>query len=334
MRAGTIPYPLNGPYLAPFFSRLSSSATSSSRSYKPSFQAFAGTKFALSIIEVVCGDRRELLRKTMTPFGSSKHRHISVEDHDCFLVVPSGFPSSASPSVAMQESSSDDLLLSPQVRVGETFYWIWHLHHRYVADTPHGPVEYFTSRADVPECKVTGLERGRFTISRYFKVFFNQRRLMSGSYQLVPAQYGHWILNKSPIAIDHGNAYDARGALLDNDPLCRFYSVAEYGVPPRLIGVGTKWTFDRTTMWGPLDYQAQGTTEVTSLDPSTRTVGLRVMVSVRGDSGVNPYIAVMSIAKGGIVVHEVDTSAVTEESAIPRLVGTPSEVDTWNLETR
>lgn len=156
---------------------------------------------------------------------------------------------------------------------------------------------------------------------------------MSGSYQLVPAQYGHWILNKKPIAIDHGNAYDTRGALLNDDPLCRFYSVAEYGVPPRLIGVGTKWTFDQTTMWGGLAEHIQGLTEVTSLDLSRRTVGLRVTANDRGDPG-DPYIAVMSIANGGIVVHEIDKSAIAHVSAIRREIGTPSEFDTWNLETR
>jgi len=233
-------------------------------------------------------------------------------------------------------SSSSELLLSPDVRVGETFFWTWHLRHRYVADTPHGPVEYFTSRADIPECKVTRLERGRFTVSRYFKVFFNQRRLVSGTYQLVPAQYGHWIPSKGEIAIDHGSAYDSNGVVLDEDPLCRFYSVAEYGVPPEFIRVGTKWTFNRTTLWGPNDHgdEVQGTTEVMSLDPSTRSVGLRVTVRDRNDSAIDPFVSVMSIADGGTVVHETDTSEVTLASAIPKEIGTPSEIDTWDLATR
>lgn len=228
-------------------------------------------------------------------------------------------------------TSSNAMLLSPRIRVGQSYAWTGRIARRNVASSDHGPLEYFSTHTVVYTCLVRSQDKDKFNISRRLKVFVNQKRIADSTRTLVFEQHAQWKLDKPSIMIGNGYEYHSDGTPLRDDPICMFYSVPMYGRPPKTLEIGTSWHFDRAgfSRWCK---PCTGTATVTSLDNSRRTVTLRVKTVAPGDRGFNPLLSDMVVADGGVIVSQTDRGEFTTVSAIPKEIGTPNSISVWSLQ--
>jgi hypothetical protein len=238
-------------------------------------------------------------------------------------------------ATSTQTTSSKVLLLSPRIQPGQSFTWKGRLTNRGVYHTNRGLVEHFDSRTLLLSCTVLRGSHSAFIVSRKLKVFLPAFRpvLESDPSTVIgtmsPPQTS--LQNKPPIIIRNGYEFNTDGPPLNYDPICKFYSVTMFGVPPPTLKIGTSWSFRRTTYFGRVS-NVYGTTTVTKLDASKGAISLRIKMTAPHDLGINPYLSDMVITDGGVTTTEAGRGEYVTVSAIHKEIGTPNEVDIWSLQ--
>jgi hypothetical protein len=182
-------------------------------------------------------------------------------------------------------SASRELLLDPALRVGQTFQWTNKLYE-------NGSLLLLQIRCEVASRSTAG------------SVLGVSASLNHSAFQAAP-QYGFTFRD--------GISYGSDGAPLKGDNECFFYSVSKFGMPPESLKVGSTWNFSY-----PADYHstlapnAKGTTTVTELDPSAKTITLKVTYAGSGNvmhGSQQTYreshgTLVVKIANGGVITDQ------------------------------
>lgn len=203
------------------------------------------------------------------------------------------------------DSASRELLLDPALRVGQTFQWTNKLYE-------NGSLLLLQIRCEVASRSAAG------------SVMRVAASLNHGAFQ-VASQYGFTFRD--------GISYGSDGAPLQGDNECFFYSVSKFGVPPESLKVGSTWSFSY-----PADYHstlapnAKGTTTVTELDPSAKTITLKVTYAGSGNviHGTQQTYReshgtlVVKIANGGVITDQTIQNMLT----LDKLGGTNVETNT------
>lgn len=234
--------------------------------------------------------------------------------------------------------SSRTLLLSPKIRLGQTFTWIDPIVDR--SGTP-GQVlgAYQKNHTDVVTCTALTQEGDAFVLSRRVKVMFPPPKPEPGP-TLPPKAIaalralgfgnrgaGPYVLPKPSIIVQHGLEYTTEWRRLDDDPICKFYSASLFGTPPTTLAVGTSWDFDRTAMFGQLR-PMQGTTTVTHLDNTKGIVSLRARLTWED----NPMLVDLVVTEGGVIASEsyLSTNDVVDPES-KRVILEDDQSDLWTL---
>ena len=131
------------------------------------------------------------------------------------------------------------------------------------------------------------------------------------------------------VIIRRGREFATDGPPLNYNPICKFYSVPMFGVPPPALKVGTTWQFEHTTFFSPL-ISVRGTTKVTNLDATKGVVSLRIKMIDSSANKINALIDLV-VSDGGAVASERDRQGYVYVTAIPKEIGTPSAVTVWSL---
>lgn len=248
-----------------------------------------------------------------------------------------------------QTTSSGALLLSPRIHLGQSFSWKGRLTERVVdsgsvasgtgsAKYYRHPFEHFDSRTDIFTCTALTYEGDAFVMSRLVKVFLPRTNkkvdpgLESALRKVGLTMDQRWpvLEPKSSIILQQGYEFATNWRPLGDDPICMFYSVPMFGVPPATLKVGATWHFDRKS-FSAWCKDCTGTTTVTNLDIAKSIVGLRIKMTAPNDSGYNPMVTDMVLADGGVTMSETNRSAFVTASAIPKEIGTPNAIDIWKL---
>ena len=202
-------------------------------------------------------------------------------------------------------ATSRDLLLDPALRIGQTFRWTNKLYE-------NGSLLLLQIRCDVASQSSAG------------SVMRVSASLNRSTFQAMP-QYG--------FTLHEGVSYGPNSAPLQGDSECFFYSVSKFGMPPESLKVGSTWTFSY-----PADYHstlapnAKGTTTVTELDPSAKTITLKVTYAGSGTvthGAQQSYreshgTLVVKIANGGVITDQT----IQNMSTVDKLGGTNISTNT------
>ena len=235
----------------------------------------------------------------------------------------------AAPLAPAKTASSQALLLSPRVQVGKTFRWEGRILERSVESSIHGPFEHFISRRDAYVCTVLRGSPTGFLVSRRVDAFAPAHQPWmvdnNGSLSKEPMV----DLPQPSIIIRGGREFETDGPPLNYDPICKFYPVTMFGVPPPTLKNGSTWHFGQTTFFGRT-FDVDGMTTVTKLDLTSGTVTLRVKITNDHGRRIGALVD-MVVGDGGEVLSETDRQAYVYVSAIPKEIGTPSWVVVWTL---
>lgn len=237
------------------------------------------------------------------------------------VLVSSALPatSTSATTTAVQSVSSKALLLSPRMRPGESFTWIGRL-----VGAEEGTLAYNSGRSDVAHsdaitCGAMAVSESSLTLSRQFQDFVYGSLLREAG-----KDRGHWSRpsRRPPIVFIAGRAFATTGEPLADDPMCRFYSVAWFGIPPEHLAIGTSWHFS-TPAWIPERPADMGTSTVTSLDSRKNILTLHVVLTrPEGNTIIEKFD--MTIVDGGVIA--VETQSNYEGTNV-----VPSEEDNWRL---
>lgn len=238
-------------------------------------------------------------------------------------------PSTAAVAATAQSASSKELLLSPRVHAGQSFTWKGRIRARTAVPTNNGWVERFDSRALILTCSILRGGSNAFLVTRQVKVDAGPGKTIAVVRNDSVSNQRIVVEPKPSIIIRNGREFGTDGPPLNYDPICKFYSVTMFGVPPPTLKVGSTWRFGQTTFVGHV-YSVRGTTTVTNLDSRIGSVSLRVKMIDNRESKIVALVDLV-VMGGGAVVSETDRQGYVYVAGIPKEIGTPSYVAVWSL---
>jgi hypothetical protein len=209
-----------------------------------------------------------------------------------------------------QIGSSRTILLSPHIRLGQSFTWIDHHTSWMAPPSGNGTTQPPVIDTQVVTCTALKQEGDGFVMSRRVKMMFG-----------TPA--GKPKLEPKPSMIErHAVEFTTESKPLNDKPVCLFYSVPMYGVPPDRLTVGASWHFDRSSF--PHGSKADvGTTTVNSIDSEKGMIGLRVLWL--------GSVTDMVVGDGGVIESEAH-SIISDPSKAPNAHPTLNEIEVWTLQ--
>jgi hypothetical protein len=203
-----------------------------------------------------------------------------------------------------ESGSSNAMLLSPRLRVGQSVRWIGDIGLWYYEKSSHSNV-HRNMHSIAYTCVVEKKTADSLTMSREVSVFENDHHIPAE----VTATNGHWINfhNFPPIVVREGQAFKTDSKPLQDDPLCLIYSTAWFGVPPATLSRGTTWKFI-TPAWIPSFKQFEhGVVTVKSVDSTTGVTVLSISLHPPTvQTVVERYD--LSIDDGGLIRSETQRS--------------------------
>lgn len=219
----------------------------------------------------------------------------------------------ASPGLA---ETSSPLLLSPHIRLGETFTWALTIRNGISSVSNPSRIVFDKGRTDVFTCTAVTQEDDAFVMTRRVKVMLrpSPKNAATTPPQVTSAMKSLgfdtsgktvFLLPKPSFIEERGVDLSTEWRPLNADPICGFYSIAMYGAPPVRIGVATEWRFTRawTTSDCPTCF---GTTTVTAIDSVRKMVSLRVE-EFESKSDAHPSVTMLSVGSGGIITSLTHT---------------------------
>jgi hypothetical protein len=202
--------------------------------------------------------------------------------------VAVGTASLAPPTVTV---SSQKTLLSPQLHRGQIVTWFGIVTEdpepRWMLSRCTNCRPGLDSHSDLLACSVTGIDEHGFALARRVRVFFVNQP---------PSP----IVENGPILFRDGNGYHIDGSPLTQDPLCLFYSRAQFGDPPAAIRIGSKWHFKWPAPAGVSNLT--GITTVRDIDFKTETISMRATAN-----SPDSWFIDATVSGGGIIERESES---------------------------
>lgn len=221
-----------------------------------------------------------------------------------------------------EAARSDDLqtsrlaLLSPQISQGQKLTWRGRITTKAYHNRNTGAHVPAGSYLDENVCTLVRHDSTGFTFSRQLRVSLS----------------GEWSPPRSlpPMILRNGRTLKADQSPLNDDRICKIYSIVRLGTPPSNLHVGASWPLVRLSDIGN-QQKRLGRTTVTKIDSLSNTISLRA--TIRLASEPRPFLVEdLVITRGGLILSEIDRISNGADSASTSPTESPDQVDTWHLD--